>query len=198
MVSKPTLGYGSRTDAVLDLRARGHSTAEISRMTGIPSKHISTFERTARSRGYDPTRANESAAMKGPEKHTATPGDTKAPPKADPPREATKDQRRRIVLTLDEHYDTKASVYIGDMSDQAIARQLNVPVAWVAREREDLFGPCNDNEDNKKIQADLKAARDCLQSLEKAVETMVDKVADARNQIDAIGRRADRLAKDLR
>ena len=49
--AKATLGYPSRTDAVLALRAEGHSQHEIAKRIGIPTSTVSALECSARRRG---------------------------------------------------------------------------------------------------------------------------------------------------
>lgn len=47
MSNKPTLGYASRTDAVLALRAQGIQTREIARRIGIEPKTVAALEHSA-------------------------------------------------------------------------------------------------------------------------------------------------------
>ncbi|MBL6854537.1 MAG: hypothetical protein ISS15_05455 [Alphaproteobacteria bacterium] len=47
---KPTLGYASRTDAVLALRAQGLGTAEIGRRIGIDGGTVTALEHSASKR----------------------------------------------------------------------------------------------------------------------------------------------------
>lgn len=45
--AKPTLGYSSRTDAVLALRATGISTRQIAEKIGIPENTVTALEHSA-------------------------------------------------------------------------------------------------------------------------------------------------------
>ena len=47
MTAKPTLGYASRTDAVMALRAQRVSTAEIARRIDIEPKTVTALEHSA-------------------------------------------------------------------------------------------------------------------------------------------------------
>ncbi len=47
MTTKPTLGYASRTEAVLALRAQRIPTAEIARRIGIAHKTVTALEHSA-------------------------------------------------------------------------------------------------------------------------------------------------------
>ncbi len=59
MPVKPTLGYASRTDAVLALRQKRHSTTAIAAMLGIEPKTVTALEHSAGRRKRDPRRAEE-------------------------------------------------------------------------------------------------------------------------------------------
>lgn len=48
---KPTLGYRSRTEAVLALRDQGLTTGEIAKKIGIPDARVGALEAAARRRG---------------------------------------------------------------------------------------------------------------------------------------------------
>ncbi|MCG8357628.1 MAG: hypothetical protein MI920_18850 [Kiloniellales bacterium] len=56
---KPTLGYESRTAAVIDLRGRGLSYHEIAARIGVPPKTVAALESSAgRARHRRPSEAN--------------------------------------------------------------------------------------------------------------------------------------------
>ena len=59
MTAKPTLGYASRTDAVLALRAQRASTAEIARRLAIEPKTVTALEHSAGRRQRAPRPAEE-------------------------------------------------------------------------------------------------------------------------------------------
>jgi hypothetical protein len=62
MSSKPTLGFSSRTEAVLALRAKGHTTNEIAARVGIDHKTVTALEHSA---GRVKKRASRPAEMNG-------------------------------------------------------------------------------------------------------------------------------------
>ena len=59
MSTKPSLGYASRTDAVVALRAQRVSTAEIARRLNIEPKTVSALEHSAGRRARAPRPAEE-------------------------------------------------------------------------------------------------------------------------------------------
>lgn len=63
------------------------------------------------------------------------------PMKAEPPRQPTREDRRRIIDALEEHYDTAHERYTANWSDKALAAKLSLPLAWVAEERDRAYGP---------------------------------------------------------
>lgn len=64
-------------------------------------------------------------------------------PKAEPPREITREDRRIINDKLDEVYGEDA--YKAPWTDAAVAKDLGVPVAWVSDVREQFFGAAGSN-----------------------------------------------------
>lgn len=66
---------------------------------------------------------------------------------ADTPRQPTREDKRAIREALDACYLTDKGVYAGGDNDEAVAKRLNVPRAWVSAEREDAYGPdaCEDD-----------------------------------------------------
>lgn len=60
---------------------------------------------------------------------------------AEPPRQVTREDRRKINDALDAHYLPERGCYAKSFSDKLVAEKLSMPRAWVAEERERLFGP---------------------------------------------------------
>jgi len=60
---------------------------------------------------------------------------------AEPPRTATREDKRRIRDFLDSNYDDNLGRYFKDWTDEKAATKLNLPRAWVSDLREDLYGP---------------------------------------------------------
>lgn len=63
---KPTLGYASRTEAVLALRESGHSTRQIAKRIGIPEQTVTALEHSsgrAKIRPRRPTEVNGRAIL---------------------------------------------------------------------------------------------------------------------------------------
>ncbi len=78
---------------------------------------------------------------------------------ADPPRQPTREDKRKIREALDACYLIDKQRYAGDGNDKALADRLNVPRAWVAAERDDAYGPdaCEDDGKADEALADLIA-----------------------------------------
>lgn len=88
-------------------------------------------------------------------------------PIAEPPRQPTLEDRRRIRQALDAQYDDGAGHYTGDGSDATLALTLKVPRAWVATIRE-LYGPdasASDKARNKELDDAAKLARAATERL---------------------------------
>ena len=64
-------------------------------------------------------------------------------PQADPPPAMDREDRRIITEKLDDVYGDRG--YRGSWTDTTLARDLNVPRAWVSEVREAFFGPEGSN-----------------------------------------------------
>lgn len=119
--------------------------------------------------------------------------------KADPPPTPTRQDKQRIKEALDEHYDIERGLYRAMKNDRVIAESLNVPPAWVAALREDVYGPA-DSEADEKTLAEVKLISDQLGQIEtdilKAYEHFDDEVKALNAQLDRVNqRRAAELEK---
>jgi len=78
---------------------------------------------------------------------------------AEPPRQPTREDKRKIREALDACYLIDKARYAGDGNDKTLAERLNVPRAWVAAERDDAYGPdaCEDDGKADAVLADLIA-----------------------------------------
>jgi hypothetical protein len=83
-----------------------------------------------------------------------------APPKAEEPRQPTREHNRRIRDYLDSNYNEEAGRYRGDLSDEQAAQRLSVPRAWVATIRATLYGDDrNEADEQSTAEAEALATR---------------------------------------
>lgn len=131
---------------------------------------------------------------------------TAEPPKAEPPRQMGRDDRRIIFAKLEDTYVDEKVGYSSGWSDQKVASDLGVPRAWVVGIREEMFGSLGTNPEMEEFlrQADaiLAESRDVLRKAEEvrdAVLGMVKEVnfAGLANLADRIGK-VDKLAAEVR
>lgn len=109
---------------------------------------------------------------------------------AEPPRQPTNQDRRRIRDALEEHYLEDKGCYRQNFTDEAIAAKLDVPVKWVADLRElNGYGP-NANEGRALIEAELKA-------LKAALAEQQDLALKAMGAADEIEKRLNRVEVQL-
>ena len=90
---------------------------------------------------------------------------------AEPPREMNKEDRRLIFAKIDEVYLDKS--YSKDWDDKKVAVDLGVPLAWVARIREENFGPEGIGEEQQKTMAE---ARDLIKRLSIENQLLEDQI----------------------
>lgn len=60
------------------------------------------------------------------------------------PRQPTREDKRLIILEIENHYLGPDKGYSPGTTDETVAKSLNVPVKWVVDLREDFFGPALD------------------------------------------------------
>lgn len=89
-------------------------------------------------------------------------------PKADPPRQATREDNARIRDYLDANFDDGAGRWTGDLSDQKAAERLRVPRAWVSALRE-FFGDDRNEADERASELALELVADALKMKEDAL-----------------------------
>lgn len=106
--------------------------------------------------------------------------------KPEPPKEPSRAQKREIIAALDEYYDLEAERYKGGETDETIADLIDVRPGFVARIREELYGPDGANEDIAELERklsgifsvasetlkDMKAAMEAAEKLSREVATM--------------------------
>ncbi len=107
--------------------------------------------------------------------------DTKQP--AGPPepsgnRQPTRDQKRLIILALEDAYDNAARRYRGDMTDRRLCDQLGdgIMPGWVSALREDFFGPAG-NEEVEALLIELAAMSAMQADMRKALSEMDSRIA---------------------
>lgn len=112
---------------------------------------------------------------------------------AEPPRQPSPADKRRIFREIDENWDEGKSRYSGSTTDQTLADSLSVPRAWVTTIREDAFGKSQRNEDLDKPIGNLKNLKgDCDRAMASAMElaekfeALSKQAADMQAKVNAV------------
>lgn len=93
-------------------------------------------------------------------------------PAIEPHRPQTRDDRRIIFEKIDEIYVDEKVGYSAGWSDERIAKDLGVPRAWVAKIRDENFGPDIDEAATTAITA-ARAVLDEIRTIGGSAETIV-------------------------
>ncbi|PZQ82675.1 MAG: hypothetical protein DI549_10880 [Ancylobacter novellus] len=120
---------------------------------------------------------------------------TPAAPRAEPPRTMDFEDRRVILMKLNEVYDSPSTGYGRGWSDKRVAEVLGAPRAWVAELREQNFGPARDNDDVREF---LTEARNALAAAKDLTEQTTKCEAEhvvLRRMIDDLKGRLNRLER---
>ena len=83
-------------------------------------------------------------------------------PAADPPRQPTREDNRRIRDYLDSNFDELAGRYRGDLSDHRAAERLSVPRAWVSAIRSSLYGDDRNEADEAAVELGTELVADAI------------------------------------
>lgn len=100
-----------------------------------------------------------------------------------PPREMSREDRRRIRDHLDAAYDVDRQRYRSAESDAGVAKDLDVPRAWVERVRIDDYGDFDRNEAAERQVADLDKA---IVDAKAAIETLLDSATKAETVLQGL------------
>ncbi|WP_426043684.1 hypothetical protein [Caulobacter sp. DWR3-1-2] len=112
-----------------------------------------------------------------------------APVAADPPRQPTREDRRKIMEALDGEYLVDRGCYAKAGSDKALAERLSVPRAWVAEERDRAYGPDACETDGE--------IWDALKALESRARFLADEGLALAERAEAVEREAAQLRAKL-
>lgn len=110
------------------------------------------------------------------------------PPKAEPPREMTRQDRRIIMEKLDEVYGENS--YKTPWTDAAVAKDLGCPRAWVTELRDQCFGP----EGSNPLFAEFG---DRLEKVSPQVVAIVDKTKNLFDQIYQLRQQVEDIDKEM-
>lgn len=98
------------------------------------------------------------------------------------PRQPTREDKRLIILEIENHYLGPDKGYTAGTTDETVAKGLNVPVKWVADLREDFFGPMI-NPEIAKLTADVQAMLATLEEHERSSRDLRAKVMDLKERL---------------
>jgi len=120
-------------------------------------------------------------------------------PKADPPREPSRDDLRIIFEKLSETYVDDKTGYSPGWSDNRVAHDLGVPRAWVSRVRDEMFGPIGTNPEMQHFLQEaevlLQDARAALASAKVIREQAEVALNNLRRELSGSASFEDRLSK---
>ena len=101
---------------------------------------------------------------------------TVVPMRADPPPTPTPAALRRIRDALDIAYDLDSQGYSIGHTDESVAKELDLPRAWVTDLREQMYGP-ELNQDIARVLPEVRAFDDRLTELNRANQRVAETLA---------------------
>jgi hypothetical protein len=114
-----------------------------------------------------------------------------------PPREMGRDDRRIVFAKIDEVYLGEGNGYSQGWNDEAVAKDLAIPRAWVASVREEMFGPAISVEDPKQLKQDLDAVCHRFNGIDMDMKVERFALVEMREKLDGAIARIDALRADM-
>lgn len=113
--------------------------------------------------------------------------------------EPTGKQTRLMMMALEEVYDDVNKRYRGDSTDKTLAEELGdgIRPGWVAKLREQFFGPAGGNEEMERLRADIAAWMADGNRMAAAATKAAEDHAAAMKAFDASRERVKELAARL-
>jgi hypothetical protein len=95
---------------------------------------------------------------------------------AEAPRQPLPSDNRRILSSLEEHYDADKRRYLKNFSDESVSAKLNVPRAWITAVREQFdFGP----DRNETGEAEVRKLKAALLAAENSSKRLLELASEA-------------------
>lgn len=116
-------------------------------------------------------------------------------PNTNQPTEPSRAQKREIMDLLEETYDTEMECYRQGDTDATLAEVLGLLPGWVAKLREEFFGPEGGNEDIKNLTEDFGVAVRELKALAQKSAAIEGKCRDAVSKIEDMAIRLEKVKK---
>jgi hypothetical protein len=118
-------------------------------------------------------------------------------PENPPPRQMDTDERRIIFGKIDENWAGKEEGYRTPWTDQAIARELGIPLAWVVEVRSQFFGEVRDNQEVREILARIESASFDARKLIEDAKDHVKTAQELNKRTNALHAAISDLSKSL-
>ena len=99
-----------------------------------------------------------------------------------PPRSPSREDKRLIILAIEDHYLGPDKGYAAGVTDATVAANLNVPAKWVADLREEFFGPLV-NPEFSKLAAELGQLTNRLDAHEREGRELRTKLMDLKERL---------------
>lgn len=105
-----------------------------------------------------------------------------------PEREATPDAKRvhrTVMEALMSVYDDDAKRYTGGYTDARVAEETGAALAYVAKVREDYFGPIAEPAEIEELRAELKGLREGISSINETYNRAIKALETRAGEIEA-------------
>lgn len=118
-------------------------------------------------------------------------------PTAELPEQMSRDSRRTIFAKLQDVYIDEAKGYATPWTDQAVAKDLGCPLAWVIAIREENFGPVSDNSEIRAMLSRVEVGAREAKALLDDVKVFRKELTEHIEKGNALMKRATEIGKNL-
>lgn len=118
-------------------------------------------------------------------------------PKTEAPRQPTREDKRRIMAELQEVYLGEDRGYASGKSDDTVAKDLNLPRAWVSDIREDFFGP-HKNEMQADFIEEVRSVEKTHKAIEDEIENVMVRASELGKTIARLTKAADKIEETMK
>lgn len=101
------------------------------------------------------------------------------------PRQPSREDKRLIILEIENHYLGPDTGYSPGCTDETVAKGLNVPAKWVADLREEFFGPVV-NPEVAKLNSDVQALTGRMETFEREARDLRAKLMEIKERLSKL------------
>lgn len=114
-----------------------------------------------------------------------------------PPRVMSREDRRIIFAKIDEVYPDEKTGYVAGWSDERVAKDLNVPRAWVETIRDENFGALKSNAEVEAVSKEVADLNRDMEELRTALSGLTERMRTVEARTLPLITRVENIKKQM-